>query len=104
MALPAITMAYAIDSYKPIAGEFLVSATVNKVPLIDAVLTQNVWGYGVSKFITSWIAKSGYIEPIMVNNGLTLLWVIGGGVSLYFWGKTVRRWTKDSWYYAGMWN
>lgn len=34
-AIPAIAMAYAIDSYKPIAGEFLVSATINKVlPLI----------------------------------------------------------------------
>ena len=32
----------------------------------------------------------------MTNNGLTLLWVIGGGVGLWFFGKTVRRWTKDS--------
>lgn len=32
----------------------------------------------------------------MTNNGLTLLWVIGGGVGLYFFGKTVRRWTKNS--------
>jgi hypothetical protein len=71
-----------------IAGEFLVSVTINK----------NVWGYGVSKFITPWIASDGYIAPIMTNNGLTLLWVIGGGVLLYFWGKTVRRWTKNSSY------
>jgi MFS family permease len=32
-AIPAIAMAYAIDSYKPIAGEFLVSATINKVSI-----------------------------------------------------------------------
>jgi hypothetical protein len=34
----------------------------------------------------------------MTNNGLTLLWTIGGGVLLYFFGKTVRRWTKNSSY------
>lgn len=91
-------MTYAIDSYKPIAGEFLVSATINKVGPSMKYNTecQNVWGYGVSKFITSWIEKDGFIAPIMTNNGLTLLWVIGGGVGLYFFGKTVRRWTKNS--------
>jgi hypothetical protein len=81
-----MAMTYTIDSYRPIAGEFLVSATINK----------NVWGYGVSKFITEWILADGFIAPIMTNNGLTLLWVIGGGVGLFFFGKTVRRWTKDS--------
>jgi MFS family permease len=85
-AIPAMAMTYTIDSYRPIAGEFLVSATINK----------NVWGYGVSKFITEWILADGFIAPIMTNNGLTLLWVIGGGVGLFFFGKTVRRWTKDS--------
>lgn len=35
-ALPAISMAYTIDSYKPVAGEYLVAMTVNK----------NLWGYG----------------------------------------------------------
>jgi len=34
-AIPAIAMAYAIDSYKPIAGELLVSATINKVNLSE---------------------------------------------------------------------
>jgi hypothetical protein len=65
---------------------------------VSATINKNVWGYGVSKFITSWIAKDGYIAPIMTNNGLTLLWTIGGGVLLYFFGKTVRRWTKNSSY------
>ena len=77
---------YAVDSYKPIAGEAFVQITINK----------NLWGYGVSKFITIWILEDGFIAPIMTNNGLTLLWVIGGGVLLFFFGKTVRRWTKNS--------
>lgn len=34
--LPALAMAYTIDSYKPVAGEYLVAMTVNK----------NLWGYG----------------------------------------------------------
>lgn len=84
-AIPAMAMTYTIDSYRPIAGEFLVCATINK----------NVWGYGVSKFITPWILSDGYIAPIMTNNGLTLLWVIGGGVLLWFFGKTCRRWTRN---------
>jgi len=33
-ALPAIVTTYAIDSYKPVAGSLMVSATINK----------NVWG------------------------------------------------------------
>jgi len=84
-AIPAIVIAYAVDSYRPIAGESLVSATVNK----------NVWGYGVSKFVTAWIASSGYIQPLMINNMLTIVWILFG-IPLYFYGKSARRWTKNS--------
>jgi MFS family permease len=48
-ALPAIVSTYAVDSYKPVAGSLFVSITVNK----------NVWGYGFSKFITTWAMKDG---------------------------------------------
>ncbi|CAJ2502185.1 Uu.00g095790.m01.CDS01 [Anthostomella pinea] len=43
-ALPSIASTYAVDSYKPITGSLFVAITVNK----------NVWGYGVSKFLTPW--------------------------------------------------
>lgn len=47
-ALPAIVTTYAIDSYKPVAGSLMVSATINK----------NVWGYVFSVFITPWIEST----------------------------------------------
>jgi MFS family permease len=84
-ALPAISTTYAIDSYKPVAGEFLVSATVNK----------NLWGYGISKFLTPWILKDGYIPPQLTNMALCLFF-ISCAIPLYFYGKTVRRWSKNS--------
>lgn len=37
-SIPPIAITYAIDSYKPVSGEYLVSMTVNK----------NLWGYGMA--------------------------------------------------------
>jgi len=84
-ALPAIASTYAVDSYKPVAGSLFVAITVNK----------NVWGYGFSKFITPWTMEAGYIKPIMTNGTLVLFWCLCGIVFFYF-GKTFRRWTKNS--------
>lgn len=84
-AIPGIVSTYAVDSYKPVAGSLFVAITVNK----------NVWGYGFSVFITPWIIKSGYIPPIMTNGSLVLLFCLFG-VVFYFFGKTFRRWTKNS--------
>lgn len=84
-ALPAIASTYAVDSYKPVAGSIFVSITINK----------NVWGYGFSKFITPWIIKDGYIDPIMTNMTLAVVWCLFG---ILFWykGKVFRRWSKNS--------
>ncbi|RMD42401.1 hypothetical protein DV735_g2691, partial [Chaetothyriales sp. CBS 134920] len=84
-AIPAIATTYAVDSYKPVAGSIMVAITVNK----------NLWGYGFSKFITNWIAESGWVKPIMMNMCLTVLWC-SFGVVYYIWGKRMRGWTKDS--------
>jgi MFS family permease len=84
-ALPSISSTYSIDSYKPVAGSIFVAITVNK----------NVWGYGFSKFITPWIIKSGYIPPIMTNMSLILFFCLTG-IIFWFFGKTFRKWTKDS--------
>jgi hypothetical protein len=48
-ALPGIVSTYAVDSYKPVAGSLFVAITVNK----------NVWGYGLSEFITPWTVEAG---------------------------------------------
>ena len=84
-ALPAMVTTYAVDSYKPVAGSLMVAITVNK----------NVWGYGFSAFITPWIIKSGYVPPIMTNMSLITLWCLFG-IVFYFFGKTFRRWSKNS--------
>lgn len=83
--LPGIVSTYAVDSYKPVAGSLFVAITVNK----------NVWGYGFSKFITTWAEEDGYIAPIMTNASLILLWCLFG-ILFYFKGKTFRRWSKNS--------
>ncbi|KAJ5609578.1 MFS transporter [Penicillium herquei] len=84
-ALPAIASTYSVDSYRPVAGSVFVAITVNK----------NLWGYGFSKFITNWSQKSGYIDPIMMNMCLNLLFCLFA-IPLYFWGKTCRKWTRNS--------
>jgi hypothetical protein len=84
-ALPSIASTYAVDSYKPVAGSLFISITVNK----------NLWGYGMSKFITNWIIKDGYVPPIMTNASLIFLWCLFG-ILFYFKGKTFRRWSKNS--------
>lgn len=84
-ALPAMVSTYAVDSYRPVAGPLFVSITVNK----------NLWGYGLSEFITSWIIKDGYVPPIMTNASLILLFSLLA-IPFYFFGKTFRRWSKNS--------
>jgi hypothetical protein len=74
-----------IDSYKPVTGEFLVSATINK----------NLWAYGVTRFLNVWIVEDGYITPIMTN-AATCLFIVAMAIPLYFWGKRVRTWSKNS--------
>lgn len=84
-ALLAITSTYAVDSYKPVVGSIFASITVNK----------NVWGYGFSEFITTWIDKSGYVKPIMLNMCLIILWCLCA-IPFYFYGKRFRGWTAKS--------
>ncbi|KAH6683864.1 putative MFS transporter [Halenospora varia] len=84
-AVSAISTTYAVDSYKSVAGEFLVSATINK----------NLWAYGLTKFLNVWIEDVGYVGPIMMNTGICLFF-ISLAIPLAFFGKRMRGWTKDS--------
>ncbi|KAH6971099.1 major facilitator superfamily domain-containing protein [Ilyonectria sp. MPI-CAGE-AT-0026] len=83
--LPSISSTYAVDSYKPVAGSLFVAITVNK----------NLWGYGMGRFITPWTEADGFINAFMVNMALTFIWCLFA-VMFYFYGKTFRRWTKNS--------
>ncbi|OAX80208.1 hypothetical protein ACJ72_05464 [Emergomyces africanus] len=84
-ALPAIASTYAVDSYKPIAGSIFVTITVNK----------NLWGYGLSEFITPWTQRSGFIPAIMLNMVLTTFFC-AWGIVFYFYGKRLRKITANS--------
>ncbi|KAG5295476.1 hypothetical protein I7I50_08237 [Histoplasma capsulatum G186AR] len=84
-ALPAISSTYAVDSYKPIAGSIFVTITVNK----------NLWGYGLSEFITPWTQRSGFIPAIMLNMCLTTLFC-ACGIIFYYYGKRLRKITANS--------
>jgi len=84
-AIPAIAITYAIDSYKPVSGQVLITATI----------TKNLWGYGVSQYVNAWIEQVGYVIPTMMNMGLLLLFSGVGGALLYFFGKRVRHWTRN---------
>lgn len=84
-SLPTIATAYAIDCYKPIAGEIMVVATVLK----------NTQGFGMSYWVENLAAKHGYITVAMVQFGL-LIGTCFLGIPIYIWGKDLRRLTKDS--------
>ncbi|KAF9766532.1 hypothetical protein IL306_001045 [Fusarium sp. DS 682] len=85
MIFGIIASTYAVDCYKPVTGSLFVAIIVNK----------SLWGYGMAKFVTPWTIKSGFIPVFMTDMGLTVLWC-GLGAVFYFYGKTFRRWTKDS--------
>ncbi|KAI0161814.1 putative MFS transporter [Hypoxylon sp. FL1284] len=86
VGIPAIAIAYAVDSYKSLPGEIMVAATIVK----------NTFGFGMIFFFNDWAARSGFIEPVLTIMALTSGFTILGLGVFGFWGKQFRRWTKDS--------
>jgi hypothetical protein len=86
VAIPTIAITYAIDCYKPIAGQIMVIATVCK----------NTFGFGMTYYVNDWAAKSGFVSPLMLLMGMTVGFSLTGVVLLGMWGKTVRRWSRDA--------
>ncbi|KAF2770904.1 MFS general substrate transporter [Teratosphaeria nubilosa] len=84
-AIPAISIAYAVDCYKPISGEIMVVATVLK----------NVLGFCLSSWVFNLEARVGWIPVFMTQLAVDMLPVVLT-IPLYFFGKNLRRWTKDS--------
>ncbi len=84
-SVPTIAIAYAVDCYKQISGEIMCVATVFK----------NTCGFIMSYWIFSQIAAGGIIRPAMIQLAL----VLGPAaltIPLYFWGKNLRRMTRNS--------
>ncbi|KAH8660421.1 serine/threonine kinase 16 [Xylariales sp. PMI_506] len=89
VSLPTVAITYAIDCYKPISGQIMVTATVVK----------NTFGFGMTYYINDWIDRSGYIPPTGLLIGLTIALPLVGMVLLMIWGKDIRRWTRNSKYH-----
>lgn len=86
MAIPTIGLTYAIDSYKPVAGQIAVVGTVVK----------NTFGFGMTYFINDMAERHGYLTPVMLLAALGVGIPLVGGVLLWFFGKSCRRMTRDS--------
>jgi len=86
MAIPTIGLTYAIDSYKPVAGQIAVVGTVVK----------NTFGFGMTYFVNDMAVEHGYLVPVMLLAALGVGIPIVGGILLWFFGKSCRRITRDS--------
>ncbi|KXT07081.1 hypothetical protein AC578_2406 [Pseudocercospora eumusae] len=84
-SIPAISIAYAIDCYKPVSGEIMIVGTVLK----------NVLGFCLSYWVFDIAARKGWTTVFMVQFAVDMAPVLLT-IPLYFYGKNLRRWTKDS--------
>ncbi|RFU74225.1 serine threonine kinase 16 [Trichoderma arundinaceum] len=86
VAIPTITITYAIDCYRPISGEIMAIATVCK----------NTFGFGMTYFVNDWAAADGFVPPVMLLMAMTAGFTMVGMVALIFYGKSCRRRTRNS--------
>ncbi|KAK1091080.1 hypothetical protein LTR48_007024 [Friedmanniomyces endolithicus] len=84
-SIPTIAIAYAVDCYKPISGEIMVVATVLK----------NGLGFCLSYWVFNVDAQRGWIAVYMTQFAVDMFPVVMT-VPLYFFGKSLRRWTRNS--------
>ncbi|KAI7547338.1 MFS general substrate transporter [Hortaea werneckii] len=84
-SIPTIAIAYAVDCYKPISGEIMTVATVLK----------NVLGFCLSYWVFDIAARDGFVAVYMTQFAVSMLPIVLT-VPLYFFGKKLRRWTKNS--------
>ncbi|KAL6884458.1 hypothetical protein GGI43DRAFT_426772 [Trichoderma evansii] len=86
VAIPTITITYAIDCYRPISGEIMAIATVCK----------NSFGFGMTYFLNDWAIADGFVPPVMLLMVMTAGFTLVGMVALIFYGKSCRRRTRNS--------
>ena len=84
-SIPTIVIAYAIECYKPLAGEVMIVVTVIK----------NTCGFGMSYWLPILSAKHGLLEPAMVQFSLAMGPLVLG-LLIFFFGKRLRAATKNS--------
>lgn len=89
VSLPTVAITYAIDCYKPISGQIMVTSTVVK----------NTFGFGMTYYINDWIVRDGFIPATGLVIGLAVALPLVGMIGLMIWGKDLRRLTKNSKYH-----
>ncbi|KAI1128421.1 major facilitator superfamily domain-containing protein [Nemania abortiva] len=79
-----ICLVYAIDAYRPIAGEITLTILGLK----------SLFGFLLSFYTNPWVKEAGYLNAYgtmaAIAAGVMLLWI-----PLYFWGDTLRRRTWE---------
>ena len=73
--VPIIAVTYAVDCYKPIAGEIMAVATVLK----------NTGGFAMSYWLPPLAAREGLFSPTMVEFALTHRTDTVGGAVIFLW-------------------
>ncbi|RDW79572.1 MFS general substrate transporter-40 [Coleophoma cylindrospora] len=86
VSIPAIIISYAVDSYKHLPGQIMVSATIVK----------NTFGFGMIFYFNDWAVRQGFIPPVMTIMALAVGFTTIGMCIFLKWGKHFRRMTKDS--------
>ncbi|CAK7219655.1 hypothetical protein SBRCBS47491_003920 [Sporothrix bragantina] len=86
VSLSTICITYAVDCYKPVAGQIMVIATVVK----------NTFGFGMGYYVTDWISSDGYIPLFMLELGLIVGPAVLGLVFFSLFGKRLRKLTRHS--------
>lgn len=51
---------------------------------------------GVGEFLIPWVLSDGFIKPMMINAGLTSIFLLIGGVLMIMFGKKLRGLSKNS--------
>lgn len=101
--MASISILYAVESHRPIAGEVVVSQLSFKgefyfpnvvlkmhVPLIPVYFAE-AFGFLLSFYTNPWIDSAGYTTCFGIlagiNAAVLIMWV-----PLYIWGKQIRAW------------
>ncbi|KAJ9130113.1 Major facilitator superfamily domain, general substrate transporter [Coniochaeta hoffmannii] len=85
-----IGLVYIIDSYRPIAGEVIITQSVFKA----------IFGFLLSFYVDSWIRKDGYVTVFSIFAGVSAAVFLSTAI-FYVWGVQLRhiswrwRWVRQ---------
>ncbi|ANB15141.1 Hol1p [Sugiyamaella lignohabitans] len=84
-SVTTIAATYAVDGYRAVTGDIFVLAS----------LIKDLYAYGLSKWLPTWIQEVGYKTPILVALAVAFIPILLG-VLLYFFGKSLRKLSRNS--------